>query len=165
MSTVPRRPRKGQVSTLTTGSPPLARMVVRVNRSLSEDLTVISARLHNETMDEYSYSAIVRGLIRMGLERVAENDVLHPLFEGTRVRRGRKPGSRWSTIVALDLIKDDDDLDIEPEDKHHDALNRKQIVARGSRPPRQRPSPKHPSVDKGMDDDTDPDDDDTGDDS
>jgi len=124
MPTVPNRPRNGQRSTMSTGSPPLARMVVRVNASLSESLTVIAARLHNETLDEYSYSAIVRGLIRMGLERVAENDVLEPLFAGTRVRRGRKPGSRWSSIVALNLIKDDDDLDIESENKHHDALTR-----------------------------------------
>ena len=117
----------------------LARMVVRVDASLSHTLSDLSDRLLGETMDHYSYSAIVRGLLRCGLVMVATTQAplsIAPFFAGTREGRVRNPGARWSRLVELDLIKDDDDLDIEFEDEHHDAFERRQIVARDPRPPR-----------------------------
>jgi hypothetical protein len=112
-------------------SAPLVRMVVRVHASLGEDLRSLSERLFDETRIEYSYAAIVRGLLALGLEKLKGKTRLAVEFVGARVSRGRKAGARRSSVVDLDLSKDDDDLDLEFEDKHHDDIKRKVVVARG----------------------------------
>lgn len=111
-------------------SAPLVRMVVRVHASLGEDLRSLSERLFDETRIEYSYAAIVRGLLALGLEKLKGKTRLAVEFVGARVSRGRKAGARRSSVVNLDLIKDDDELDLEFEDKHHDDIKRKVVVAR-----------------------------------
>lgn len=83
----------------------LARLVVRVPRDLGAHLDGIAKRLFMETAFDHSHSAIVRGLIAIGLATVARNDVLAPLFVGTRIPRGRK------------RAKHDLDVDDEGEDK------------------------------------------------
>jgi hypothetical protein len=105
----------------------LARMVVRVPLDLNEALTTIAARLFNETRIEHSHSAIVRGLIAIGLAAVAGNDVLAPLFVNARVARGRRRGARRPPVAPLDL---------EFEDQHQHALERRQVVARPPGPRR-----------------------------
>jgi hypothetical protein len=65
-------------------------MVLRVPRGLDETVTTIAGRLFDETENVYPMSAVVRGLIQIGLAEVARNDVLAPLFAGVRVARGRK---------------------------------------------------------------------------
>lgn len=78
-------------------------MVLRVSPALQEDLTTISERLFRETRLEYSYAAIVRGLITLGLASIAGKASLAVEFAGTRIPRGRKRGERWKP--------DDDDDD------------------------------------------------------
>ena len=73
----------------------LVRMVLRVSPALQEDLTTISERLFRETRLEYSYAAIVRGLITLGLASIAGKASLAVEFAGTRIPRGRKRGERW----------------------------------------------------------------------
>jgi hypothetical protein len=98
-------------------APHLCRMVVRVDVGLNDTLTEIAARLFAETLHEYSHSAIVRGLIAIGLLTIADAPHLAPLFVGTRMARGRKQGSQRSVIAApadLDLEFEDDDHEDEP---------------------------------------------------
>jgi hypothetical protein len=80
-------------------------MVLRVSPALQDDLTTISERLFHETRIEYSYAAIVRGLIRLGLASIAGKASLAVEFAGTRIPRGRKRGGRWKP----DDDDDDDD--------------------------------------------------------
>ncbi len=47
----------------------LVRMVLRVSPELQEDLITLSERLFDETKLEYSYAAIIRGLISSGSPR------------------------------------------------------------------------------------------------
>ena len=108
------------------------RMVVRVSRDLPERLTMIQEHLFEETRLEYSYSAIMRGLINLGLTQVEGAPNLAVLFMGARVKRGRKPGGKVPTaVVPLDLTKGE--MDLEYEDDHHDALGpqpKQEVVAR-----------------------------------
>jgi hypothetical protein len=73
----------------------LVRMVLRVSPALQEDLTAISERLFDETRLEYSYAAIIRGLIALGLASIAGKASLAVEFAGTRIPRGRKRAGRW----------------------------------------------------------------------
>jgi hypothetical protein len=94
-------------------------MVVRVPPELPERLTMISQHLFEETRIEYSYAAIVRGLIALGLTQVEGAPNLSVLFIGARIPRGRKPGGKIATaVVPLDLTQED--MDLEFEDQHHD---------------------------------------------
>ena len=105
------------------------RMVVRVPRDLPERLTAIQTHLFDETRVEYSYSAIMRGLIALGLTQVEGAPNLAVLFMGCRVKRGRKPGGKVATaVVPLDLSQGE--MDLEYEDEHHDALRPREVVAR-----------------------------------
>jgi hypothetical protein len=70
-------------------------MVLRVDRDLRGMLKSIADRLFTETAHDYSYAAIVRGLIGLGLIVVADAPKLAPLFVGVRIARGRKKGARW----------------------------------------------------------------------
>ena len=69
-------------------------MVLRVSPELQEDLITLSERLYDETRLEYSYAAILRGLIALGLASIANKASLAVEFAGTRVPRGRKRGER-----------------------------------------------------------------------
>ncbi|MFS8068483.1 MAG: hypothetical protein ACMG6S_19160 [Byssovorax sp.] len=73
----------------------LVRMVLRVSPALQEDLLSISERLFDETRLEYSYAAIIRGLITLGLASIAGKTSLAVEFAGARVPRGRKRGAAW----------------------------------------------------------------------
>jgi hypothetical protein len=73
----------------------LVRMVLRVSPALQEDLITISERLFVETRIEYSYAAIIRGLITLGLASIAGKASLAVEFAGTRIPRGRKRSERW----------------------------------------------------------------------
>ena len=73
----------------------LVRMVLRVSAELQEDLINISERLFDETRLEYSYAAIIRGLISLGLASIAGKASLAVEFAGARVPRGRKRGEKW----------------------------------------------------------------------
>jgi hypothetical protein len=99
-------------------------MVVRVDAGLNGTLTIIAARLFNETRLEYSLASIVRGLIAIGLRAVTDAPTLAPLFVGMRVARGRKKGERRPPVAPLDL---------EFEDEHHEARARREVVARPRR--------------------------------
>ena len=68
----------------------LVRMVLRVSPDLQEDLITISERLFDETKLEYSYAAIIRGLISLGLASIVGQASLAIAFAGARVPRGRK---------------------------------------------------------------------------
>ena len=131
------------------------RMVVRVPRDLPERLTAIQAHLFDETRIEYSYAAIVRGLIALGLNQIEGAPRLAVLFMGCRVKRGRKPGGKVATaVVPLDLTKGE--MDLEYEDEHNNALGpqpKQEVVAR-ERARRRRRAPK--PTKRGEDDDTDP---------
>jgi hypothetical protein len=65
-------------------------MVLRVDPALRGKLKGIADRIFAETAHDYSYSAIVRGLIALGLAAIEGREVLAPLFEGMRIARGRK---------------------------------------------------------------------------
>ncbi len=80
----------------------LVRMVLRVSAELQEDLINISERLFDETRLEYSYAAIIRGLISLGLASIAGKASLAVEFAGARVPRGRKRGERWKRSDDLD---------------------------------------------------------------
>jgi hypothetical protein len=80
----------------------LVRMVLRVSPELQEDLITISERLFDETRLEYSYAAIIRGLISLGLASLAGKASLAVEFAGARVPRGRKRGERWKRGAHLD---------------------------------------------------------------
>jgi hypothetical protein len=96
-------------------------MVLRVPPELPERLTMIQQHLYEETRIEYSYSAIMRGLINLGLTQVEGAPNLAVLFMGARVKRGRKPGSKVATaVVPLDLTQGE--MDLEFEDDHNNAL-------------------------------------------
>ena len=73
----------------------LVRMVLRVSPTLQEDLLAIGERLFDETRLEYSFAAIIRGLISLGLASIAGKASLAVEFAGARVPRGRKRGERW----------------------------------------------------------------------
>ena len=68
-------------------------MVLRVSPDLQEDLISIRERLFDETRLEYSYAAIIRGLIALGVASIAGKASLAVEFAGARVPRGRKRGS------------------------------------------------------------------------
>ena len=131
------------------------RMVVRVPRDLPERLTMIQEHLYQETRLEYSYAAIVRGLIALGLNHIEGAPNLAVLFMGARVKRGRKPGGKVATaVVPLDLSQGD--MDLEYEDEHNNALGpqpKQEVVAR-ERTRRRRRAPK--PTKHGDEDDTDP---------
>jgi hypothetical protein len=98
----------------------LVRMVVRVDARLPKELTDIIKHLFNETGTKYSRSAIVRGLIAVGLASVQLGlleapPLLERLFKESRVPRGRKPGARWTPIEEHDLTAKDED---EHQDEH-----------------------------------------------
>jgi hypothetical protein len=76
--------------------PRLVRMVLRVSPDLQEDLISLSERLFDETRLEYSYAAIIRCLIALGLAAIAGKESLAVEFAGARVPRGRKRGSPWN---------------------------------------------------------------------
>ena len=113
-------------------SPSYCRMVVRVHPELPERLAMIQEHLFDETRIEYSYAAIMRGLINLGLTQVEGAPNLAVLFMGARVKRGRKPGGKVPTaVVPLDLSQGD--MDLEYEDNHNDALGpqpKREVVAR-----------------------------------
>ena len=94
-------------------SGPLIRVVLRIPSELPEKLTTIAERLYDETRLEYSFAAIVRGLIAIGLEKIEGKSKLAVEFAGARVPRGRKAGS-GSAIPTLDLTKDDVDPEAAP---------------------------------------------------
>jgi hypothetical protein len=75
-------------------------MIVRVDPALHEALTKIAERLFSETRSEYSRSAVTRGLIALGLVAVTDARLLAPLFQGARVKRGRKRGPRPASSDA-----------------------------------------------------------------
>ena len=77
-------------------------MVLRVSSELQEDLISISERLFDETRLEYSYAAIIRGLISLGLASIAGKASLAVEFAGARVPRGRKRGGGWKRSDDLD---------------------------------------------------------------
>ncbi len=70
-------------------------MVLRVSPELREELINIGERLFDETRLEYSYAAIIRGLISLGLASIAGKASLAIEFAGARVPRGRRRGERW----------------------------------------------------------------------
>jgi len=74
----------------------LVRMVLRVAPELQEDLITLGERLFDETRLEYSYAAIIRGLIALGLAAIEGKASLAVEFAGARVPRGRKRGSTWN---------------------------------------------------------------------
>lgn len=80
----------------------LVRMVLRVSPELQEDLLTISERLFDETQLEYSFAAIIRGLIALGLASIAGKASLAVEFDGARVPRGRKRGDRGRSIHLVD---------------------------------------------------------------
>ena len=133
------------------------RMVVRVPRDLPERLTMIQQHLFEETRLEYSYAAIVRGLIALGLNHIEGAPNLAVLFMGCRVKRGRKPGGKVATAaVPLDLSQGE--MDLEYEDEHHDALGpqpKKEVVARERARRRRRPI-RNVALLEAEDEDTDP---------
>ncbi|MFS8071303.1 MAG: hypothetical protein ACMG6S_33455 [Byssovorax sp.] len=88
-------------------------MVMRVPRDLPERLTTIAEHLYDETKLEYSFAAIVRGLIAIGLEKIDGAPSLAVEFAGARVARGRKAGSRH-VEPTLDLTQGDRGDEIEP---------------------------------------------------
>lgn len=71
----------------------LARRVIRVPRSLDETLNMIAERLLDETAQVHSFSAVMRGLVTLGLLAITEAPHLAPLFVGVRIARGRKKTS------------------------------------------------------------------------
>ena len=75
-------------------NPKLVRMVLRVHPELQEDLISISERLFDETRLDYSYAAIIRGLISLGVGSLAGKQSLAVEFAGARVPRGRRRGQR-----------------------------------------------------------------------
>jgi hypothetical protein len=140
------------------------RMVLRVPPELPERLTMIQQHLYEETRIEYSYAAIVRGLISLGLNQIEGAPRLTVLFIGARIPRGRKPGGKVATaVVSLDLTQGD--MDLEFEDQHHDdrlPKPKKEVVAR-RRVRRRRPlrdaallEPKPAKLDDEDDETTDP---------
>jgi hypothetical protein len=100
-------------------------MVLRVDRGLIATLHEIAARLFDETGHEYSLASIVRGLSSLGILTVADAAALAPLFVGSRIARGRKKGTRCPPVA---------DLELGFEDGHHDAHERREVVARPPRP-------------------------------
>ncbi len=80
----------------------LVRMVLRVSPELQEDLINISERLFDETKLEYSYAAIIRGLISLGLASIAGKASLAVAFTGARVPRGRKGGTQRRPVDDSD---------------------------------------------------------------
>ncbi len=77
-------------------------MVLRVSPDLQEELITIGERLFDETRLEYSYAAIIRGLISLGLASIVGKASLAVEFAGARVPRGRKRGERWKRSDDLD---------------------------------------------------------------
>lgn len=80
----------------------LVRMVLRVSPVLQEDLISINERLYDETRLEYSYAAIIRGLIALGLASIAGKSSLAVEFAGSRVPRGRRRGTRRKRTDSSD---------------------------------------------------------------
>ncbi len=117
------------------------RLILRVPPEMPERLTRIQEHLLDETRLEYPFSAILRGLIELGLNQIEGAPYLAVLFAGCRVKRGRKPGSRLPTVVVpLDLTKGEMDLEFEDE-YHEDRLPKpkNEVVARERTRRRRRP--------------------------
>ena len=91
----------------------LIRMVMRVPRDLPERLTKIAEHLYDETKLEYSFAAIVRGLIAIGLEKIDGAPSLAVEFAGARVARGRKAASDH-VEPTIDLTQGDKGDEIGP---------------------------------------------------
>ena len=91
----------------------LIRMVLRVPSDLPERLTMIAAHLYDETHLEYSFAAIVRELIAIGLEKIDGAPSLAVEFAGARVARGRKAGS-GHVEPTIDLTQGDKGEEIGP---------------------------------------------------
>jgi hypothetical protein len=94
-------PKSADPKTLTLDQR-LVRMVLRVSPELQEDLITLSERLYDETQLDYSYAAVVRGLIALGLASIAGKVSLAAAFAGARVPRGRKRGERWKRSGGSD---------------------------------------------------------------
>ena len=118
---------------------PLQRMVIRVQSTFPPTLMAIAARLLADTGFKTSHNAIIRGLIAIGLhvvDRVPPDQPLAPLFAGCRIPRGRKPGTRRSSIVDPDMTKDEKDAATRDEpdlvlgikDVYHPAYDHRIIV-------------------------------------
>jgi hypothetical protein len=69
-------------------------MVIRIPLGLDKTLTDLAGRLFDETERNHPLSAVVRGLIAIGLAAVANTPKLAPLFVGALIARGRKKGAR-----------------------------------------------------------------------
>ena len=91
----------------------LIRMVLRVPSDLPERLTTIATHLYDETRLEYSFAAIVRGLIAIGLEKIDGVPSLAVEFAGARVARGRKAASDH-VEPTIDLTQGDKGDEIAP---------------------------------------------------
>ncbi len=91
----------------------LIRMVLRVPSELPERLTTIATHLYDETRLEYSFAAIVRGLIAIGLEKIDGAPSLAVEFAGARVARGRKAGS-GHVEPTIDLTQGDKGDEVGP---------------------------------------------------
>jgi hypothetical protein len=94
-----RRPSKLKTLALNTR---LVRLVLRVAPDLQEDMIAIRERLYDESRMEYSYAAILRGLIALGLASIADKKSLIVEFAGSRVPRGRKCGAAWKPSDSSD---------------------------------------------------------------
>jgi hypothetical protein len=73
-------------------------MVLRVSPELAEDLLTLQQRLFDETREDYSFAAIIRGLIALGLASTTAMTTVAAAFKGTRIARGRKRGTVRSWI-------------------------------------------------------------------
>jgi hypothetical protein len=68
----------------------MIRKVLRVPAEMIGDVKAVQARLMDETKQNYSAAAIVRGLVTIGLESIRDRRALAAAFVGARVPRGRK---------------------------------------------------------------------------
>jgi hypothetical protein len=96
----------------------LDRKVVRIGPEMSIALDDLAVRLFNETQIEHPHTAIVRGLMTLGLSAIADLAILAPSFVGARIARGRKPGTRIKKADARDeLAQEHDDEDEEESER------------------------------------------------
>lgn len=78
----------------STVSATLIRTVLRLPPKVQGDLMNLRERLFDETKLEYSYAAILRGLISLGTASLAGKESIAVEFAGARVPRGRKVARR-----------------------------------------------------------------------
>lgn len=74
--------------------PPLDRVVLRVPHDFTRAVRSIAAQVFEETATAPHRAAVFRGLIAIGLAKVAETEILAPLFANTAIPRGRKKVDR-----------------------------------------------------------------------